>query len=121
MNGIQARMSFRLAIVAGNPYTCDMTSVANIHAASTKHAVRVARAEFVRELIESEERSVRYVALKIGLSPSTLSERLSGKNAFLADEIEAIAPIVRKTPTGLFSEYIAIVGPTGLEPMTSTV
>ena len=98
-----------------------MTSVANIQIASSRRDVRHARAAFIKSLIEGEDRSVRYVATKIGISPSTLSERLSGKNAFLADEIGAIASIVRMTPVGLYSEYVAVVGPTGLEPMTSTV
>ena len=97
-----------------------MTSVAHINAASSRRDVRLARASFIRGLIEAEDRSVRYVATKIGLSPSTLGERLSGKNAFLADELEALAPIVRMTPVGLYAEYIA-VGPAGLEPTASTV
>ena len=97
-----------------------MKSVAHIGDASEKRSTRLARAAFIKDLIEAEDRSVRYVALKIGLSPTTLGERLSGKNAFLADEIEVIAPIVRRTPVGLYSEYVA-VGLGGLEPPTSTV
>lgn len=97
-----------------------MTSIAHIETASAKRDLRVARGSFIRQLIESEDRSVRYVAKKIGISPTTLAERLAGKNSFLADEIEALAPVLGKTPVVLYSEYVG-VGPTGIEPMTSTV
>lgn len=83
-------------------------------------ALRRARGQFVKELLEEDGRSARYVAGRIGLNPTSMSDRLRGKAPFLADELEGIARVLKMQPVEFYARYIA-VGPTGLEPMTSTV
>jgi len=71
--------------------------------------LRRARGSFVKSVIlDEEERSARFVATRIGLSPSSLSERLRGKSPFLADELESIARVLRIDPVEFYSRYIAV-------------
>ena len=82
--------------------------------------LRRARGAFVKNLIDQEERSARFVAIRIGLNPTSMGERLKGKSPFLADELEAIARVLRVDPVDFYSQYVK-VGPAGIEPTTSTV
>jgi transcriptional regulator with XRE-family HTH domain len=97
-----------------------MTQVVELSSVSGKRDIRVARASFIRGLIEDDDRSVRYVAQRMGVAPSTLGERLSGKTAFLADDIAAIAEVLRRNPIELYGQYLD-VGLGGFEPPTPTV
>ena len=45
---------------------------------------------------------------------------MKGDTAFLADELEGIARLLRRDPVGLYADYLT-VGPAGIEPTTSTV
>lgn len=83
-------------------------------------AIRKARGQFVKSRIEDDDRSARYVAARIGLNPTSMSERLRGKSPFLADELEGIAKTLKLDPVEFYRDYIA-VGPAGIEPTTSTV
>jgi transcriptional regulator with XRE-family HTH domain len=77
--------------------------------------LRSARGAFVKSLIDQEERSARFVAVRIGLAPSSMSERLKGKSPFLADELEGIARVLRIDPVEFYGRYIS-VKPGGFEP-----
>jgi len=70
--------------------------------------LRRARGAFVKSVIDDEERSARFVAVRIGLAPSSMSERLKGKSPFLADELEGIARVLRIDPVDFYSRYIAV-------------
>ena len=83
-------------------------------------SLRRARGAFVKSRIEEDDRSARYVAGRIGINPSSMSERLRGKSPFLADELEGIALVLKIDPVEFYRDYIA-VGPAGIEPTTSTV
>lgn len=83
-------------------------------------SLRRARGEFVKSLIDAEDRSVRYVALKAGINPTSMGERVKGKAPFLADELEAIAEVLRIDPDDFYKRYRA-VGSVGLDPTTSSV
>ena len=107
--------------MTGNLYTERMNSQSNVtQIADAAHILRRARGQFVKTLIEEDGRSARYIALKIGVSPSSMGERLRGKAPFLADELESIARSLKLTPGDFYSRYIS-VGPEGLEPPTSSV
>ncbi len=83
--------------------------------------LRRARGEFVKSVIVDEhERSARFVAVRMGVSPSTMGERLNGKSPFLADELEGIAHVLKIDPVEFYRQYIS-VGLDGFEPPTSTV
>lgn len=111
-------------------------------------AVRRTRAAFVKQLLDDDGRSVRYVAPFIGISHSALGDRLKGKAPFLADELENIARVLKMDPVRFYAAYISagtpqspdseeagrgsgadargvrhlvFVGPAGIEPTTSTV
>lgn len=81
---------------------------------------RRARGEFIKDLIDREDRSVRYVAIKAGISPTSMGDRVKGKAPFLLDELESIAAVLRLDPVELYKDYIA-VGSVGLDPTTSSV
>ncbi|MEV4959012.1 helix-turn-helix domain-containing protein, partial [Microbacterium sp. LMB2-1.2] len=70
--------------------------------------LRQARGAFVKSLIDQEERSARFVAVRIGLSASSMGERLKGKSPFLADELENIARVLRLDPVAFYAQYIAV-------------
>jgi len=82
--------------------------------------LRRMRGEFIRALIEADDRSARYVANQIGLNPTSMGERLKGKSPFLADELEGVARALKIDPVKLYADYIS-VGLGGLEPPASTV
>jgi hypothetical protein len=83
-------------------------------------ALRRARGAFVKSLIDAEDRSVRYVAQKAGINPTSMGERLKGQSPFLADELEAIAEVVRMDPDEFYKRY-RTVGSEGFEPPTDSV
>lgn len=88
-----------------------MTQVSNLtELRPSGDAVRVARAKFVHGLLKSERWSVRAAAHAIGITNSVLATRMSGSTAFLADEIEAIAGLLKMDPVEFYGRYIA-VGP----------
>lgn len=69
--------------------------------------IRARRAAYVRHEVEADGRSVRYVAGKIGVSHSSLGDRLRGKVAFLAEDIEEIAGILKRDPVEFYAAYLA--------------
>jgi len=81
---------------------------------------RRARGEFIKNLIDREDRSVRYVAIKAGISPTSMGDRVKGKAPFLLDELESIAGVLRLDPVELYKDYIS-VGSEGFDPPTSSV
>lgn len=85
---------------------------------SEARELRRARGAFVKSVIDDEERSARFVAVRIGLNPTSMSERLHGKSPFLADELESIARALRIDPVEFYSQYIA-VGPGDTAPISS--
>lgn len=62
----------------------------------------------MKSLIDQEERSARFVAIRIGLNPTSMGERLKGKSPFLADELEAIARVLRIDPIEFYAKYISV-------------
>lgn len=77
---------------------------------------RQARGAYVKNLITADGRSARYVAINIGLNPTSMGERLSGKTAFLADELEEIARVLKIEPLEFYAGYIAATDTT--EPVS---
>lgn len=107
--------------MTGNLYTEDMTSQGNVTPlVDPGRLLRRARGQFVKNLFDEDGRSARYVAGQIGLNPTSMSDRLRGQAPFLADELESIARVLKMNPVDFYAQYIS-VGPTGFEPMTSTV
>ena len=90
--------------------------------ADEAHMLRRARGAYVKSVIVDEhERSARFVATRIGLSPSSMGERLKGKSPFLADELEGIARVLRIDPVDFYRHYIAVDAhwsPDGSNPRT---
>ena len=99
-------------------------------------AIRVARATFVRDSLKSERWSTRAAALAIGSNHNSLGARLRGDTAFLAEDLEAIAGLLKRNPVEFYGAYLMagmsnaptpvtgggdLVGPAGIEPTTSTV
>lgn len=77
--------------------------------ADEAHMLRRARGAYVKSVIVDEhERSARFVATRIGLSPSSMGERLKGKSPFLADELEDIARVLRIDPVEFYGRYIRV-------------
>ncbi|QJU52966.1 hypothetical protein SCB71_06520 [Herbiconiux sp. KACC 21604] len=70
--------------------------------------LRRARGAFVKSMIDQEERSARFVAIRIGLNPTSMGERLKGQSPFLADELEHIARVLRIDPVKFYGDYIAV-------------
>lgn len=83
-------------------------------------SLRRARGAFVKSEIDAQDRSVRYVALKAGINPTSMGERVKGQAPFLADELEAIAEALRVDPDDFYKRYRA-VGSEGFDPPTSSV
>ena len=98
--------------------TNSSATVTSIYAEATNK--RFARASFVGNALKSERWSTRQAALALGMSHSSLGDRLKGNTSFLAEDIEDIATLLKRDPVEFYADYLA-VGPTGLEPMTSTV
>lgn len=94
--------------MTGNPYTQDMSTsnVAPIRDAA--HELRRARGQFVKDMIDRDGRSARYVALNVGLNPTSMGERLKGKSPFLADELENIARVLKIEPVSFYAQYIGV-------------
>lgn len=69
--------------------------------------VRAARAHFVAEAIDNDDRSHRWVAQQIGISHSALGERVKGRVSFTAEDIEGIARILKRDPVEFYGEYLA--------------
>ena len=104
--------------MTGNRYSVCMTNVTPLR--DTTDPIRTARAAFVLDSLKSERWSVRQAALATGIGTSVLATRMSGTTAFLADELESIAALLKRDPVEFYAEYIA-VGRAGFEPATSTV
>ena len=60
-----------------------------------EHPHRAARAAYVKKLVDDDDRSARWLATKVGISNSAMSERLRGTLPFLADELELIAAALK--------------------------
>lgn len=99
-----ARSNRLLVILTGMSYTHGMTNVTQLKFADP---TRRARADFIKLEIEKQDRSVRYVAGKIGVNHTSLGDRLKGKVPFTAEDIERIASVLRRDPVSFYREYLA--------------
>lgn len=98
-------------------YTLGMSNVTPIR---TVDPVRRNRAEFVKQAIENDDRSIRYIAGRIALNHSSLADRLKGKVAFTAEDIEGIAHVLKRDPVDFYRAYLAAKdGPNGDPVMES--
>lgn len=88
--------------------------------ADPAHILRRARGAYVKQLLDDDDRSMRYVASRIGISPTSMADRCKGKVPFLADELEEIASVLKMDAVKFYAEYIS-VGSGGFEPPTSSV
>lgn len=70
-------------------------------------ATRVARADFVQDCLKSDRWSVRKASLALGMTHTVLGSRVKGETSFLAEEIEAIAGILKRDPVEFFAAYIS--------------
>ncbi len=108
-----------------------MTSTAFL--ATPRDEIRAARAEFVRQALKADRWSVRAAALAIGTSHTALGARVKGDTAFLAEDIELIAILLKRNPpVEFYGAYLRagtqegpaseetgpVVHPLGLEPRT---
>ena len=82
-------------------------------------SIRRSRAIFVKAALEEDDRSARYVAQRIGISHSALGDRLNGKVAFTAEDIERIAIILKLKPVEFYADFLAAIGNEPEEPETS--
>lgn len=111
--------SVHVVKLTGNPYTENMNTQSNVIPLKNEaRDLRRVRGAFVKSVIDDEERSARFVAVRIGLNPTSMSERLHGKSPFLADELENIARVLRIDPVEFYSRYIS-VGSSDSAPITS--
>lgn len=94
--------------------------MSNVTQMTSHDPQRGARAEFVKTAIDNDDRSIRYMAARIGINHTSLADRLKGRVAFTAEDLEGIAHVLKRDPVEFYREYIA-VGPDGLEPPTSSV
>ena len=83
-------------------------------------STRTARAKHIHGLLTDERWSIRKAAISIGMNVSVLASRMNGSTAFLADELEDLAKLLRRDPVEFYAEYLS-VGPGGFEPPTFTV
>lgn len=82
-------------------------SNANVtHLHSAEQRTRIARASFVEDALRSQRWSTRAAAMRLGMSHTALGDRLKGKVAFLADDIEALANVLERDPGAFFLDYI---------------
>ena len=100
----------KLARLAGKSYTLNMSIQSNVIQLKKddKRDLRRARGRFIDAQIKADGRTGRYVAIQIGLNPSSMSERLRGKSPFLADELEGIARVLKVDPVEFYGQYIAV-------------
>jgi len=106
--------------LAGIPYDHGMAESNVTPLRSETDPLRTARASFVHGALKDERWSIRQAALAMGVSHSVLSTRLKAETAFLAEELEQIAGLLKRDPVDFYRDYLA-VGPEGLEPPASSV
>ena len=73
---------------------------------TAREETRVARAAFVHAALKAERWSVRAAAMAMGTSHTSLGARLKGETAFLADDIESVALLLKRDPIEFYGEYI---------------
>lgn len=86
-----------------------MTSTSNVIPLHQPNSIRRARGQYVKQLMEDDGRSARYMAGNIGISNTAFSDRLKGKAPFLADELELIARVLKLDPIAFYRDYITAV------------
>lgn len=101
-----------------NPYTDGMT---NVTALPKLDPTRVARAAFVKNAIEADDRSIRYVAGRTGINPTSLGDRIRGHVAFTAEDIEAVAVVLKRDPVDFFRDYLAAGHAPAADPSAMSV
>lgn len=67
---------------------------------------RLARGAFVRDALKAERWSIRAAAMVIGMSNTALSDRCRARAPFLAEDIEAIAIILKRDPVEFYGAYL---------------
>lgn len=75
-------------------------------APSHRDQIRFARAAFVRDELKAERWSIRAAAMAIGTNHTSLGARVKGDTAFLAEDIESIAYLLKRDPIEFYGEYI---------------
>lgn len=85
--------------------------MSNVTAIRALDPIRSARASFVKDAIDNDDRSVRYIAGRLGISATAMNDRVKGKVSFLAEDIEGIAHILKRDPVKFFADYLAASGP----------
>ena len=92
--------------MSGKSYTRDMTATNVTRLRSTDTDPRALRARFVHQLLKNERWSVRNASQTIGMTNSVLATRLNGTTPFLADELEAIAVLLKRDPVTFYADYL---------------
>lgn len=82
-----------------------MTNIAPL-ALTPREEIRARRAAFVRDCLKSERWSVRAAAMAIGTNHSSLGARVKGETAFTAEDIEAIAVLLKQDPIEFYGRYL---------------
>lgn len=82
-----------------------MSNVIPLH--DPAHEQRRIRGAFVKECLDADGRSARYVAARVGISNTAFSDRLKGKAPFLADELELVAQVLKIDPIDFYRDYLA--------------
>lgn len=78
--------------------------VTPLHGAGNEQ--RRIRGAFVKQMMDNDSRSARYMAAHVGISNTAFSDRLKGKAPFLADELEDIARTLKLDPIEFYRDYI---------------
>lgn len=81
-----------------------MSNVIPLH--DPAHEQRRIRGAFVKECLDADGRSARYVAARVGISNTAFSDRLKGKAPFLADELELVAQVLKLDPIDFYRDYL---------------
>lgn len=89
-------------------YTQGMSNITELRSAHDLTQTR--RAAFVRESLTDERWSIRQAAMAIGMSHTALGSRCKGETGFLADELEAIAGLLKREPVEFYADYLAAGG-----------
>jgi hypothetical protein len=83
-----------------------MRNTASNYETTPDDAVRANRANFVLKRLRGERWSNRAAAMALGMSHTALGDRTKGLTAFLAEDIEGIAILLREDPVEFFREYL---------------
>jgi len=100
--------------MAGMSYTQAMSNVTNLR--PDGDAIRTTRAKHIHGLLSDERWSIRQASIRLGMNNSVLASRVKGETAFLADELEHLARLLKRDPVEFYAEYLSAGAPENTGP-----